>query len=214
MPAVSGSPTQLATSVDTPAELAGTPDDGFMEGDVASVGSLFPNGNFRLVRRVAPIAPDNVTLIATHTGYGYWLRADIASLSVVQAVAGDPKSETLNVQISTSLTSAAGAAVYEYTPPHDTTLRVYATVQEIKSDGSDDYGVDLCAAYRTDGAGVVTERLASTPAAGTEVAAGVAITQPALTTDGSKVILTAYGHNAEDWRLSANLTFSLRSTAP
>lgn len=71
MPAVSGSPTQISSSVSTPADLAGTPDDAFKTGDLACVETLMPNGTFRLNRKATGPA-DNVTKIAAHSGNGYW----------------------------------------------------------------------------------------------------------------------------------------------
>ncbi len=72
MPAVSGTPTQVKTSATTAADLAGTPDDQFKEGDFACVESLWPNSTFRLRRTALGGVPDNVSTIATFTGNGYW----------------------------------------------------------------------------------------------------------------------------------------------
>jgi len=72
MPATSGSPTQNATSVSTPEELAGTPDSAFESGDLAYVASLWPNASFRLRREPSPLPPDNVSAIKTFSGNGYW----------------------------------------------------------------------------------------------------------------------------------------------
>jgi hypothetical protein len=72
MPAVSGSTTQVKTSSTTAADLAGTPDDAFQEGDLACVTDLWPNSTFRLRRTALGGAPDNVTSIATFSGNGYW----------------------------------------------------------------------------------------------------------------------------------------------
>lgn len=74
MPAASGSVTQIETSAATAAELAGTPDDQFKDGDLACVTALWPNSTFRLRRTAAGAAPtaDNVAIIATFTGNGYW----------------------------------------------------------------------------------------------------------------------------------------------
>ncbi len=72
MPAVSGSPTQLAASVLDPQDLAGLPDDAFAEGDLACVRSLWPQSTFRLRRAVLPVAANNVTAIDAFSGNGYW----------------------------------------------------------------------------------------------------------------------------------------------
>ncbi len=72
MSAVSGSPTQVKTSVTTAADLAGTPDDAFKEGDLACVTALWPNSTFRLRRVALGSTPDNVATIATFSGNGYW----------------------------------------------------------------------------------------------------------------------------------------------
>lgn len=72
MPATSGSPTQIATSVSTPEDLSGTPDNGFKEGDLAYVSSLWPNASFRLRRNAPPLGADNVSAIKTFSGNGYW----------------------------------------------------------------------------------------------------------------------------------------------
>ena len=72
MSATSGSPTQVRTSVTTAADLAGTPDDAFKEGDLACVTALWPNSTFRLRRVALGGAPDNVTSIAAFSGNGYW----------------------------------------------------------------------------------------------------------------------------------------------
>jgi hypothetical protein len=72
MSAVSGSPTQVRTSVTTAADLAGTPDDSFREGDLACVTALWPNSTFRLRRTALGTAPDNVNSIDTFSGNGYW----------------------------------------------------------------------------------------------------------------------------------------------
>lgn len=74
MSATSGSPTQIRTSAATAADLAGTPDDQFADGDLACVTALWPNSTFRL-RRTAPgaaPAPDNTSIIATFSDNGYW----------------------------------------------------------------------------------------------------------------------------------------------
>ena len=72
MPAVSGSPTQNATSVSTPEDLSGTPDSAFEEGDLAYVAALWPNATFRLRREPSPLPPDWVSAIETYSGNGYW----------------------------------------------------------------------------------------------------------------------------------------------
>ncbi len=72
MPAVSGSTTQLRSSVSTASDLAGVPDDAFAEGDLAAVTALWPNSTFRLRRTALVGAPDNVTTIDTFSGNGYW----------------------------------------------------------------------------------------------------------------------------------------------
>lgn len=72
MTTTSGSTTQNATSVATPAELSGLPDDGFVEGDLAYVQSLWPLASFRLRRGTPPSPPDNVSIIDTLSGSGYW----------------------------------------------------------------------------------------------------------------------------------------------
>lgn len=72
MPATSGSPTQISTSAATAADLAGTPDDQFKNGDLAVVVALMPNGIFRLDRTITPPA-DNVNVIDTFTGNGSWI---------------------------------------------------------------------------------------------------------------------------------------------
>jgi hypothetical protein len=72
MPAVSGSTTQVKTSATTAADLAGTPDDAFQEGDLACVSDLWPNSTFRLRRTALGSAPDNVSTIAAFSGNGYW----------------------------------------------------------------------------------------------------------------------------------------------
>lgn len=72
MSAVSGSPTQVKTSVSTAADLAGTPDDGFKEGDLGCVTALWPNSTFRLRRTALGSTPDNVSTIAAFSGNGYW----------------------------------------------------------------------------------------------------------------------------------------------
>lgn len=71
MPAVSGSPSQIATAALTPDDLAGTPDDAFADGDLAFVASLRPNGTFQLNRSLGG-ASDGVTIIDTFTGQGRW----------------------------------------------------------------------------------------------------------------------------------------------
>jgi hypothetical protein len=96
MPAVSGSTTQVKTSSTTAADLAGTPDDAFLDGDLASVTALWPNSTFRLKRTALGTAPDNVTSIATFSGNGYWevfpaggntlVFADIAALAAFNDV--------------------------------------------------------------------------------------------------------------------------------
>lgn len=71
MPAVSGSPTQIATYASTALDLAGTPDDAFKEGDLAWVSSL--GRGFVLQRSTAPFAANNTTLISAFSGNGYWM---------------------------------------------------------------------------------------------------------------------------------------------
>lgn len=71
MPAVSGSPTQIATYASTAADLAGTPDDAFKEGDLGWVSAL--GRGFILQRGTAPYAANNTTLIAAFSGNGYWM---------------------------------------------------------------------------------------------------------------------------------------------
>lgn len=72
MSAASGSPTQNRTSVATPQDLAGVPDDQFLNGDMALVESLRPAGTFQLNRQSSAVA-DNVTVIDTFSGNGQWL---------------------------------------------------------------------------------------------------------------------------------------------
>lgn len=71
MPAVSGSTTQIATSALTAADLGGTPDDAFKEGDRGWVASL--GRGFILQRGTAPYAANNTTLISAFSGNGYWM---------------------------------------------------------------------------------------------------------------------------------------------
>ncbi len=212
MTAVSGSPTQLSTSVTNANELAGTPDDGFEEGDLAAVTSLWPNSTFRLRRTVPVFTPDNVSTIATKTGNGYWELAGISNQVILRSDPTSNKNQTLSLQVDLTLTDAAPVRLYSFTPIPSSTIRVYASVQEIKSDQTDDYGVDLVAAFAVDAAGVVTTRLASTAAA--EVVALVAVVvQPAIASDGALIYLTVTGQAAETWRSSANLTIVQRSSA-
>lgn len=76
MSAVSGSPTQNATSVLTALELSGVPDDAFKAGDLAFVSST---GKTYQLRRTALVgAPSGTTTVATFSGNGYWL--DISAL--------------------------------------------------------------------------------------------------------------------------------------
>lgn len=65
MPAVSGSPTQNASSVANLLELAGIPDDAFKAGDLAYVDGI---GSYRLVRTTP--APSGS--IPAYSGNGYW----------------------------------------------------------------------------------------------------------------------------------------------
>ena len=69
---VSGTITQLAASVATPADLTGLPDDAFLDGDFAFVASLGRSGTFQL-DRASQATPDNVNVIATYTGNGVWV---------------------------------------------------------------------------------------------------------------------------------------------
>lgn len=71
MPATSGSPTQNTSFVETALDLAGLPDDSFKTGDFACVAALMPNGTFRLNRDAAGPA-DNVNVIETYSGNGFW----------------------------------------------------------------------------------------------------------------------------------------------
>ena len=78
--------------------------------------------------------------------------------------------------------------------------------------GADDYGVDLVAAFRVDGAGVVTNRLASTPAL--EVAAVAALGAPVLDTDGTNILCPVSGVVGQTWLWGGSFSVEERSTTP
>lgn len=71
MPAVSGSPTQVATSVSSLAVLSGTPDDAFKDGDLAWVDDL--ERHYILRRGTPPYAINGSIIVATYSGNGYWI---------------------------------------------------------------------------------------------------------------------------------------------
>lgn len=210
MPAVSGSPTQIATSVPTAAVLAATPDDAFDEGDLACVTSLWPNSMFKLRRTNFVGTPDNVHSIATATGSGYWELFALSNMLVLRSDPASDKSQSISVQVSLELVDAVPVALYTFVPPPSSTIRVYATVTEVLSDASDDYGVDVLASFRVDAAGVVTARLAPTTAA--EQVAAVAVVVPTWTTDGTSITLEVAGRVAETWIAGANVSVVQRST--
>ncbi len=211
MPAVSGSPTQVSTSVLTAAQLATTPDDAFEEGDLACVSSLWPNSMFRLRRTPFPGTPDNVHSISS-SSYGYWELLNLSNMIVLRSDPTSDKSQSVSVQVSDVLTGAAPALLYSFTPPPSSTLRVYASVNEILDDGSHDYGVDLVASFRVDALGAVVARYPSTVAA--ELPAGVVVVQPVLSTDGVDIYLQVAGRVGETWLAGANLSIVQRSTTP
>ncbi len=76
MPAVSGSPTQLAASVTTLANLAGLPDDAYKDGDLAYVQST--RSTYQLDR--TSVATPSAVAVDTFSGNGQWvfLRASAA----------------------------------------------------------------------------------------------------------------------------------------
>lgn len=212
MPAVSGSPTQLATSAATSNEIAATPDDGFMEGDLACVRSLMPNGMFVLLRSTPPSSFDDVNTIPCYSGQGYWRRLALSNSLVLRFDPNSDKAQSESVMFSKVLTALVPVEIFEFTPPHGSTVRVYVTYELIKDDGSDDYGVDLFAAYRSSPTGVVTERLASTPAL--EVASAAATAQPTITTDATRIVLSGGAKNGETWIARGLVTITWGTIAP
>jgi hypothetical protein len=77
MSAVSGSPTQVKTSCATLAEMGGTPDDAFLDGEVAYVSSV--RRYFQIVRDDPTLAANGSAVIATFSGNGYWVALDFQS---------------------------------------------------------------------------------------------------------------------------------------
>lgn len=129
---------------------------------------------------------------------------------VVRSDVSSSKSQTTLVQADVSTTDATPTALYAFTPRPSTSVRVYATVTTIASDGSDDYGVDVVASFRVDGAGVVIARLASTTAA---PLAGLGIaTAPAFDTSAGEIRLMVVG-TASAIRWGASISIVERSTA-
>jgi hypothetical protein len=79
MSAVSGSPTQVRTSCATLAEMAGTPDDAFLDGEVAYVASV--RRYFQIVRSDPTLVADGSTVLSTFSGNGYWVALEIQTLA-------------------------------------------------------------------------------------------------------------------------------------
>lgn len=205
MPAVSGSPTQIQTSVLTPTALAGTPDDQFKEGDVAFVASLYPNAQFILRRSPLLTPPDNVTTIATYSGNGYW------ELSPATFVAGG-SAGLFNPALASIATADATPTVLVNVIPSflvasskDYIFDVTATVEGILN-AANVYRVDLNATFLyTASTSTLTQLIAPV---GTTLAnerflgsgfAGMAT----ITNTGD---LTVTGVVSEDWKWSATLS--------
>ncbi len=81
MPAVSGSPTQLAASVTTLANLAGLPDDAYKDGDFAYVQST--RATYQL-DRTSNATPSSVA-VDTFSGNGQWVYIETSSSWQTQA---------------------------------------------------------------------------------------------------------------------------------
>jgi hypothetical protein len=79
MSAVSGSPTQVKTSCATLAEMGGTPDDAFLDGEVAYVSSV--RRYFQIVRQDPSLVANGSTIVATFSGNGFWVALDFQSLA-------------------------------------------------------------------------------------------------------------------------------------
>lgn len=74
--AVTGTPTQIKTSCPTLADLSGTPDDAYLEGEVGYVGSV--RRYYELTRDTSLVA-DGVTILRTFSGNGFWVALNISS---------------------------------------------------------------------------------------------------------------------------------------
>lgn len=69
---ISGTITQLRTSVSTLADLAGLPDDAYSAGELAFVSSLGLGSTYQLIRGTPPGPIDGIILVSTLSGNGYW----------------------------------------------------------------------------------------------------------------------------------------------
>jgi hypothetical protein len=74
--AVTGTPTQIKTSCPTLADLSGTPDDAYLEGEVGYVGSV---RRYYQITRDTSLHASGTTIIPTFSGNGYWVALDISS---------------------------------------------------------------------------------------------------------------------------------------
>ena len=135
----------------------------------------------------------------------------IVSRVTVRKVVTSPNSETTTVQADVTTADATPTVLYTFTPRPGTSLRVYGSIDGIRSDNSDDYGVDLIASFRVSAGGVVTARYPSTAAA--ELPAAAAIPTPSLGISGGDIVALVTGILGQDWRWGGSFTIVERGTA-
>ncbi len=138
--------------------------------------------------------------------------AGVVTSLIVREDMGSDKDQTEVLVVGKTLTAAAPVTIYSFVPPVSSTVRVYVTYTMIKSDGTDDYGVDLAASFRVSALGVVTARLASTSSLEEPSAAATAL--PTISTDGTSILLSGGAVDTETWRVGATITTSWRTISP
>lgn len=204
MPAVSGSPTQIATSVVTALDLAGTPDDAFKAGDIANVSSLYPNSEFVLRRTPLVGAPNNVTTIATFSGNGYWELSPATFVSNGLSGLLNPPLATGTTTDATPLTLANVVPSFLALPATDVLLDTTVTVIGQHASLANGYRIDLNGTFTVSTAGVVALLSGSSVATANERFAGTGIAGMATIDATGNIVITGIG--SENWYWTATIS--------
>lgn len=205
MPAVSGSPTQIKTSVVTAADLSGTPDDQFEAGDLAYVSALYPNAQFILRRVALSPTPDNVTVIATKSGNGYWELSQSAYVSGGSSGLYNPPLASLVTTDAAMhvLANVIPAFVLALSAAKKLIVDVTTTVEGINNSvpAFNAYRIDLNASFTLD-AGVATQ-LGTTATANERVVVAGPPPVATIGATGDIEVTGALAAPTEEWYWSA-----------
>jgi hypothetical protein len=221
---------QLVLALDTPADFTVSLPSSPLAGDIVEVSDstgiaashpITIDGNGKNINGdPSLVLATNFGSAMLQYGAGAWnvvasstqASSSIVTTLIIQSTPGNASSQTSISQASLVTTNATPANLFSFTPRPNTSVRVYGSISAIRSTGADDYGVDLVAAFRVDGAGVVTNRLASTPAL--EVAAVAALGAPVLDTDGTNILCPVSGVVGQTWLWGGSFSVEERSTTP